>query len=65
MEGKWIFYDHYFESHSKTKAAEPTLYAHIRLRAVCKETTGRTVLPENVIEACPDIRSWVMKDKAQ
>jgi len=61
-EGKWIYYDHYFES-CDAKTEKAMLYAHNKVRAVAKQFNGKTVMPEQIIEACPGVQVWLEDDK--
>lgn len=54
-EGKWIHYDHYFQSDA---SAQAKVFAHIKMKAVVKLPSGLTVLPEEVLSKCPGIRAW-------
>ena len=68
LDGKWIIYDQFF-LHTGSGSAQflrevnhttqPIQYAHIRLKAVVKKSNGRTVMPEEVLRACPNVSAWI------
>ena len=57
MDGKWIYYDHYFQSSPDTSTA--IQYAHIQMKSVIKKPNGKTVMPDEVLSAVPALRAWV------
>jgi acyl-CoA thioesterase FadM len=57
VNGKWIHYEHFFQSNENS---DSTLFAHIKMRAVIKRPSGQTVLPEELLERCPDVRKWIV-----
>ena len=58
---KWVIYEHQFESPPGRDGEEPTIHARIRLRAVVKKLNGRTVMPEDVFDQCPELRAWIVE----
>ena len=52
-DNKWLFYEHTFLQHPSDvkQGVEPVKYSVITLRAVLKERTGKTVRPQELIDA--------------
>ncbi len=55
---KWVYYQHYFQSSSKEGS---TVYAHIRMKCVIKQSNGKTIMPDEFVQECPELEKWLLK----
>ena len=60
-DDKWLHYAHNFEQHPDDvpDGKEPIRYATVLVKAVLKETSGKTVRPSELLSVCPFLAELV------